>query len=390
MFRDGTARRRGEPSIRLHVRICERLPARAAAGVRRGRGHLLRLRVLLVVLRLAGWRTRSATSTAMTERAGPGPRTASSSRWPATTATCCSTSSRRGHPGARHRARRERRRGGAQRRASGPRSRSSARDRHARSPTPVRPGRPGGRQQRLRARARHRRLRAGLRRWSRTTASVTLEFPHLLRLIERRQYDTIYHEHYSYLSLLTSAPAPWPRPGLARGRRGRARHARRLAAGPTPADGDERRAGERVARLLADEEAAGLHTVEGHEGVRAERAQDQERPGRLPADRRRGKGLTVAGYGAPGKGNTLLNHCGIRPDLLAYTVDRSTFKQGRFLPGTHIPIHAPERLAETSRIYILDPAVEPAGRDRRPAAATSGSGARSSSSRSPSSTSSER
>jgi hypothetical protein len=65
------------------------------------------------------------------------------------------------------------------------------------------------------------------------------------------------------------------------------------------------------------------------------------------------RGKTVAGYGAPGKGNTLLNHCGIRSDLLEYTVDRSPVKQGKFLPGTHIPIHAPERLAETRPDYIL-------------------------------------
>ena len=65
------------------------------------------------------------------------------------------------------------------------------------------------------------------------------------------------------------------------------------------------------------------------------------------------EGKTVAGYGAPGKGNTLLNHCGIRSDLLAYTVDRSPYKQGMFLPGTHIPIYAPDKLAETRPDYIL-------------------------------------
>jgi len=64
-------------------------------------------------------------------------------------------------------------------------------------------------------------------------------------------------------------------------------------------------------------------------------------------------GRSVAGYGAPGKGNTLLNHCGVRSDLLQYTVDRSPVKQGKFLPGTHIPIYAPERLAETRPDYIL-------------------------------------
>ncbi len=65
------------------------------------------------------------------------------------------------------------------------------------------------------------------------------------------------------------------------------------------------------------------------------------------------EGRSVAGYGAPGKGNTLLNHCGIREDLLQYTVDRSPFKQGKFLPGTHIPIYAPDRLAETRPDYVL-------------------------------------
>ena len=65
------------------------------------------------------------------------------------------------------------------------------------------------------------------------------------------------------------------------------------------------------------------------------------------------QGRPVAGYGAPGKGNTLLNHCGIRSDLLSYTVDRSPVKQGQFLPGTHIPIYAPERLAETRPDYVL-------------------------------------
>jgi hypothetical protein len=64
-------------------------------------------------------------------------------------------------------------------------------------------------------------------------------------------------------------------------------------------------------------------------------------------------GMSVAGYGAPGKGNTLLNHCGVRADLLPYTVDRSTYKQGKFLPGTHIPIHAPEKLRETQPDYVL-------------------------------------
>jgi hypothetical protein len=108
----------------------------------------------------------------------------------------------------------------------------------------------------------------------------------------------------------------------------------------------------RVAKVRNDEQAAGLDTVEGHAGfasvVSAARDDLLEF---LIAARRAGR--SVAGYGAPGKGNTLLNHAGIREDLLSYTVDRSTYKQGMFLPGTHIPIHAPDRLAETQPDYIL-------------------------------------
>ena len=192
---------------------------------------------------------------------------------------------------------------------------------------------------------------AGLRALVKDTGLVTLEFPHLLRLIERRQYDTIYHEHFSYLSLLTAT--------------------RVLAgAGLRVVDVDEldthggslrvharpeESAGEsstRVKAVLAVEEAAGLHTVAGHEGFAAAVLQiKSDLLGFLLAAARDGR--SVAGYGAPGKGNTLLNHCGIRSDLLAYTVDRSPLKQGMFLPGTHIPIYAPERLAETRPDYIL-------------------------------------
>jgi SAM-dependent methyltransferase len=192
---------------------------------------------------------------------------------------------------------------------------------------------------------------AGLRALVKDEGTVTLEFPHLLRLIERRQYDTIYHEHFSYLSLLTSSNA------LA-------------TAGLRVIDVDEldthggslrvyarpeESAGEPTAQVkavLAAEEAAGLHTVTGHEGFAPAvlKIKTDLLEFLLTAAR---EGRSVAGYGAPGKGNTLLNHCGIRSDLLSYTVDRSPVKQGKFLPGTHIPIYAPERLAETRPDYIL-------------------------------------
>jgi SAM-dependent methyltransferase len=192
---------------------------------------------------------------------------------------------------------------------------------------------------------------AGLRALVKDTGLVTLEFPHLLRLMERRQYDTIYHEHYSYLSLITASRALG-------------------TAGLTVVDVDElsthggslrvharpqETAGEattRVKAVLDLEESAGLHTVAGHEGFAADvlKIKSELLEFLLAAAR---DGRSVAGYGAPGKGNTLLNHCGIRADLLSYTVDRSPVKQGKFLPGTHIPIYAPERLAETRPDYVL-------------------------------------
>jgi hypothetical protein len=192
---------------------------------------------------------------------------------------------------------------------------------------------------------------AGLRALVKDTGTVTLEFPHLLRLIERRQYDTIYHEHFQYLSLLTATRA------LATAdltvvdvdeletHGGSLRvHARPAGAAAEPASS--------VKAVLDAEEAAGLHTVAGHEGFASQVLKIKTDLVEFLLDAAR-QGKSVAGYGAPGKGNTLLNHCGIRADLLSYTVDRSPVKQGMFLPGTHIPIYAPERLAETRPDYIL-------------------------------------
>jgi hypothetical protein len=192
---------------------------------------------------------------------------------------------------------------------------------------------------------------AGLRALVKDTGLVTLEFPYLLRLIERRQYDTIYHEHFQYLTLLT-ARRVLDTAGLTvvdveeldtHG------GSLRIYASPTETAGEP---AVNVKAVLDREEASGLHTVAGHEGFAAQvlKIKSDLMEFLLEAAR---EGRSVAGYGAPGKGNTLLNHCGIRSDLVAYTVDRSPVKQGKFLPGTHIPIYAPERLAETRPDYVL-------------------------------------
>jgi hypothetical protein len=192
---------------------------------------------------------------------------------------------------------------------------------------------------------------AGLRALVRETGVVTLEFPHLLRLIERRQYDTIYHEHYSYLTLLTSSRALSTAGLRVVDVDELETHGGSLRVYARP----EENAGEpstQVKAVLAAEESAGLHAVGGYAGFAGDVL-------KIKSDlvtfllEAASEGRKVAGYGAPGKGNTLLNHCGIRSDLLEYTVDRNPLKQGQFLPGTHIPIYAPDLLADTRPDYIL-------------------------------------
>jgi len=192
---------------------------------------------------------------------------------------------------------------------------------------------------------------AGLAALVKPDGLVTLEFPHLLRLIEGRQYDTIYHEHYQYLSLLTAQRA-LATAGLkvvdveeltTHGGSLRVYAQHQAAAGePAPA----------VKAVLEQEAAAGLHTLAGHRGF-ADAVAAVKRDLLQFLLTARAEGATVVGYGAPGKGNTLLNHCGIRADLLAWTVDRSPHKQGKFLPGTHIPIYSPERIAAERPDYVL-------------------------------------
>lgn len=191
----------------------------------------------------------------------------------------------------------------------------------------------------------------GLRALVSDHGQVSIEIPHLLQLIDGREYDTIYHEHYSYLSLLTTQRVLAKAGLTVVDVEELPTHGGSLRTWSTPTEN----AGEpsaAVARVLADEAAAGLDTVEGHAafadtvaGVRNDFVEFLIECSR--------KELTVAGYGAPGKGNTLLNHCGVRADLLSFTVDRNPFKHGKFLPGTHIPIHPVEKLAEEKPDYIV-------------------------------------
>jgi hypothetical protein len=180
---------------------------------------------------------------------------------------------------------------------------------------------------------------------------VSIEVQHLLTLIEKNQYDTIYHEHFQYYTVESARRALatggltvvdvellpthggsirlWARPDA--------------VAGPPSS---------RMTDVLAAEKAAGLHELSGY-------TEFAERVTRVRLDllkfliEARNDGKTVVGYGAPGKGNTLLNHCGIRTDLLSYTVDRNPYNHGRFTPGTRIPVLPPERIEADRPDYVL-------------------------------------
>ncbi len=181
---------------------------------------------------------------------------------------------------------------------------------------------------------------------------ITIEFQHLMRMIQGNEFDTIYQEHFSYLSL-TFVTKLFAHYGLALfdveeipthggSLRIFARHAEHESLAATP----------RVAELLAVEEREGMNRLEYYADY-GERVRETKRKllDFFIGAKRDGK--SVVGYGAAGKTNTLLNYCGIRGDFIDYVVDRNPYKQGRFLPGTHIPIFAPERIRETRPDYLF-------------------------------------
>ena len=181
---------------------------------------------------------------------------------------------------------------------------------------------------------------------------ITMEFPHLLRLMQENQFDTIYHEHFSYFSFLT-VQRVFAKHGLVLfdveeipthggSLRVYAGHSEDAAKAVT----------QRVADLLARERAAGLDRIDAYSAFDEQVKETKRRLlDFLIGVKRAGK--RIAGYGAPAKGNTLLNYCGIRADFIDYTVDRNPHKQGCFLPGVHIPIYGPEHIREMRPDYVL-------------------------------------
>jgi SAM-dependent methyltransferase len=181
---------------------------------------------------------------------------------------------------------------------------------------------------------------------------ITMEFPHLARLIAENQFDTIYHEHFSYLSFVT-VERIFAHHGITLfdveelpthggSLRIYGRHDENAALAVTG----------RVRELHQREVDDGFLTLERYRGFDEQVKATKRKLLTFLIDARQ-RGKRVVGYGAPGKGNTLLNYCGIRTDFLDFTVDVSPYKQGKFTPGTRIPIVAPERIREERPDYVL-------------------------------------
>lgn len=181
---------------------------------------------------------------------------------------------------------------------------------------------------------------------------ITMEFPHLQRLIEENQFDTIYHEHFSYFSFV-AVNRVFAHHGITLfDVQELPTHGGSLRIYGRHTADESKPITDNVRELIQREQQLGMETLEYY-ATFEEKVKETKRKllSFLIEAKRAGK--TVVGYGAPGKGNTLLNYCGIRTDFMDYTVDRSPHKQGNFLPGTHIPVYAPDKIAETRPDYVL-------------------------------------
>ena len=193
---------------------------------------------------------------------------------------------------------------------------------------------------------------AGMKIVLKPNGIFTMEFPHLLQLIQQNQFDTIYHEHFSYFSFLTVAKI-FAAHGLTL-----------FDVEEIPTHGGSLRIygkhdnacdpiiSERVTQLREKEIQAGLERLETYLTF-GEKVKETKRKILSFLIDAKAQGKAIAAYGAPAKGNTLLNYCGISTDFIDYTVDRSPYKQGLFLPGTHIPILHPDKIRETQPDYLL-------------------------------------
>lgn len=192
----------------------------------------------------------------------------------------------------------------------------------------------------------------GLKTSLRAGGTISLEFPHLLRLMEENQFDTIYHEHFSYFSLLAATKVFAAHGLTVFDVEPLTTHGGSLRISVRHSQEVDRPVSSAVEEIQEQERAAGMNRLEYYSQFSG-RVHETKRKLLEFFVEARALGKSIVGYGAPAKGNTLLNFCGIDRDFVSYTVDRSPHKQGRFLPGTHIPIFPPERIQETQPDYVL-------------------------------------
>ena len=181
---------------------------------------------------------------------------------------------------------------------------------------------------------------------------ITMEFPHLMRLVAENQFDTMYHEHFSYFSF-TTVEKVFARHDLTLfDVEALPTHGGSLRIYGRHSDDNTKPVGERVADLKRREEAAGLTKMEYYLNF-GEQVRETKRKILDFLIKAKREGKFIVGFGAPAKGNTLLNYCGVRTDFIEYTLDRSPHKQGQYLPGTHIPIYHPDKIKEDRPDYLV-------------------------------------
>jgi C-methyltransferase C-terminal domain/Putative zinc binding domain/Methyltransferase domain len=193
---------------------------------------------------------------------------------------------------------------------------------------------------------------AGMKILLKPTGVITMEFPHLQRLMEENQFDTIYHEHFSYFSFVTAEEIFAAHGITLFDVEELTTHGGSLRIYGRHAEDSSKPVTARADVLREREIHAGYLRLETYARF-AEQVRETKRKLLEFLIQAKRDGKQIAGYGAPGKGNTLLNYCSIRSDFLDYTVDRNPYKHGRFLPGTHVPIFPPERIRETKPDFLL-------------------------------------
>ncbi len=181
---------------------------------------------------------------------------------------------------------------------------------------------------------------------------ITMEFPHLMRLVAENQFDTMYHEHFSYFSF-TTVEKVFAKHGLTLfDVEELPTHGGSLRIYARHTEDTTKPVGERVSDLKGREEALGMTRMEYYLSF-GEKVKETKRKILDFLIKAKREQKSIVGYGAPAKGNTLLNYCGVRTDFIEYTLDRSPHKQGQYLPGTHIPIYHPDKVKETKPDYLV-------------------------------------